>query len=330
MSLANASPFAALAVPSVAADGREVVVALVKATFLRGRDGRLHLADEQLPVRTADVVWDPEAPESSVRFPADVGLEKRGADVVVIGDAVSKVRVRAVDVAVRVKDRKAPLRVHGDRVYYRALTGVGISPAAPFERRRIAYEDAYGGTTADFSIVERRNPVGRGVARSAADLVDRPAPSIEHPAAPITSASDAPAPAGYGALPGHWLPRAGFAGTFDEVWKATRMPLMPADFDARYHNVAHPALQLEDGVAAGDLVAVLGMTVDGLFQVELPRLPVVVRGRRDDGARSEARPPCDLVLIEPEEDRVQLTARAVLPKGRGATLLREIGVDVDV
>ena len=66
--------------------------------------------------------------------------------------------------------------------------------------------------------------VGRGVAKRPADLVDRPAPTVEDPAHPITSTSDRPEPAGFGAIAGHWLPRADFAGTFDETWRATRMP----------------------------------------------------------------------------------------------------------
>jgi hypothetical protein len=332
MGLVNASPFAALGVPYVAPDGREVVVAVVKATFLRARDGRVHLADVQVPVRVADVHYDggaEEPPETSVRYPSDVGTEKRGADVVVVGEAVARSRVAAVDVVVQVRDRKAPLRVHGARVYYRALGRVAVSPAATFERKRIVYEHAYGGSSADFSVVERRNPVGRGVARSQGDLVETPAPSIEHPEHPITSAGDAPEPAGYGAVAGHWEPRTTFAGTFDEAWKAARMPLMPLDFDARYFNVAHPSLQFEEGLAPRDKIAVLGMTAEGLWQIELPALPVVVRGKRDDGRTIEQRPRVDLVLVEPGDDRIEITARSALPKGRGRTLLRELQVDVD-
>jgi hypothetical protein len=329
MGLVNASPFAALGVPYVAPDGRDVVVAIIKATFRRARDGRLRRADEQIPVRVGDLVHDPDAPESSIRYPSDVGTDKSGADIVVVGEAVSRTKVASLDVIVQIGAHKTPLRVHGERVYYRSLGRIAVSPAAPFERRRIVYEGAYGGASPDFAVVERRNPVGRGVARTQADLVDKPAPAIEHPAHPITSAGDAPEPAGYGALAGHWLPRAAFAGTFDDVWQATRMPLAPLDFDARYFNVAHPSLQLEGGVTPGDEVAILGMTAEGLWQVELPALPVVVRARLDDGRALEHRPPVDLVLIEPGDDRLELVARTVLSRGRGRTLLREVQVDVD-
>jgi hypothetical protein len=329
VSLANVSPFASEAVPYVAPSGHEVVIAIVKATFALGRDGALRLADEQSPVRLGDVPHFPDALDSSVRYPSDVGTEKCGTDVVIVGDAISSAPVTVMDVAVRVRDTAAPLRVHGERVYYRSLGGIVIGPAAPFERKPLVYESAYGGTSEDFSVVELRNPVGRGVARSAADLIERAAPSIEHPAHPITGAGDTPEPAGFGAIASHWLPRSCYAGTFDDVWRATRMPLLPLDFDVRHFNVARPCLQFEEHLRAGDRIAILGMTLDGPFAVELPPLPIVMHGKTDDGRTLTARPPIDTVLIEPGAGRVELTVRHTFPKGRGKTLLREIRVDVD-
>lgn len=289
MSLANASPFAAQAVPYVAPDGCEVVIAIVKATFVRKRGGALCLADEQSPVRLADEPTFPDAQDSSVRYPSDVALDKHGTDVVIVGDAVASTPVTVMDVAARVRDVTLPLRVHGERVYYRSLGGVVIGPAALFERKAIVYEAAYGGTSEDYSVVEQRNPVGRGVAHDVAHLADRPAPTIEHPAHPITAAGEGPEPMGFGAVASHWLPRSRYAGTFDEVWRVTRMPLAPSDFDARYWNVAHPSLQFAEHLRPTDTIAILGMTPGGPFTCELPPMPVVVHGKTDDGRTLTAR-----------------------------------------
>ena len=326
MAIANTTPYAVQAVPYLAPDGSETVLVVVKATF-RKTGGRILLSDDQVPVRIAEVPGYPDAPESSVRYPSDVGGEKRGTDVVVVGSAVSSRPVKAAGVAVRVRERTVGLRVHGERLYYRGLTGVAVSAAAPFERKPIEYERAYGGTTADFAIVERRNPVGRGVARRASDLVDRPAPQIEDPAEPITGAGGSPEPVGFGAIASHWLPRSDFFGTLDDAWKATRMPLFPLDFDERYFNVAHPRLQFQRHLDGSDAIAVLGMHTEGLWRVELPTMRVTIRGIRDDGARLSAQPPIDVVLVEPEAERIEMVARHLLPKGRGRTLLREVGVD---
>jgi hypothetical protein len=329
MTFANATPFAALAAPLAAPDGRDVVLAVVKATFRRTKEGRLVLADEQAPVRAGDVAHFPDAEDSSIRYPGDLCVEKRGTDVVIVGEAVSPKPALAVDVAAQVQGRKVCLRVHGERVYYRGALGVTIGPAAPFERKPIVYERAYGGTSPDKSAVERRNPVGRGFGRSASELVDTPAPQIEDPGHPITGAGDRPVPVGFGATGPHWLPRADYAGTFDEVWKRTRMPRMPADFDVRNNNVAHPSLQFDALLVAGDPIALLGMTPGGIWKVELPAMLVCLHGRYHDGRVLTARPAVDTVLVEPLEDALQLTLRHAFPMGRGKVVLREIRVDTD-
>lgn len=333
MSIANASPFAALGAPTIAPDGREVVVLLVKATFVIVRGGKLALGDEQMPIRTGDVPRSLDAVDSSILFPNDVGLEKKGVDVVIVGEAISPKPVRVMDVGVRIGERTVPLRVHGERVYYRAGARVAVGPAAPFERKAISYENAYGGATPDYKRMERRNPVGRGVAHSESDLVDTKAPSIEHPAEPITSAADAPAPVGYGAISTHWGPRCDYAGTFDDVWRTTRLPLLPLDFDPRFWNVAHPSLQLP-ALPPRTPIAVIGMREEGVLQLELPELQVIAHGRTDDGRSIEARPSVDTVLIVPNEGpfgppRVELSLRVVFPRGRGRTSLREIRVSAD-
>ncbi len=329
MSFANNTPYAAMPVPTIAPDGRDVVVAIIKATFVRGRDGRPRLADEQIPIEIGGTVYDPEAVDSSLRFPSDVCPDKRGADVVVVGDAISRKPVKSLDVAVKIRDLTATLRVHGERLYYRGLGGVVIGPATSFERKPIVYERAYGGTTPDASRIERRNPVGRGVARDPVSLVDTPAPQIEHPSRPITRAGEAHEPVGFGAIAPHWQPRSDFAGTFDEVWKATRMPILPVDFDLRFHNVAHPSLQLGERLREGDRLAVLGMSEEELFQIDLPALPVMLYARFQDGRREAVRPSIDTMIVEPGLGTVRLTLRHAFPMGRGKKLLREIQVDGD-
>lgn len=329
MTLANATPFAALAAPLGAPDGRDVVLAVVKATFRRDARGRLALADEQAPVRAGNVPHFPDAEESSIRYPGDICVEKRGTDVVIVGEAVSPRPVLAVDVAAQVRDRKLALRVHGERVYYEGALGVTVGPAAPFERKAVVWERAYGGISPDRSAVERRNPVGRGFGRSAAELVGTPAPQIEDPARPIASASDRPEPAGFGAIGPHWSPRAELAGTFDDAWRRTRMPRMPVDFDVRHNNVAPAALQFDPPLAAGDRIALLGMTPDGLWRVDLPAMPLSLHGRYHDGRVVAVRPVIDTVLVEPLAERIELTLRHAFPMGRGKTALREIRVDTD-
>lgn len=323
----NATPYLALAPPLRDARGRAIATLIVKATFEVGRDGRARLADEQAPIRSNDLPHDPSRPEGSIRYPTDFAPVKVGADVIVVGEAMSPRPVPAIDVAVRVRDRTAQLRAHGPRVYFASLGRIAVGPAAKVERVPIVYEKAYGGATADLQRLERRNPVGVGVAHRPSDLDGKPAPQLEHPERPITAGGEVAEPAGYGAIASHWSPRAEHAGTADEAWRTSRMPLLPLDFDPRFHNVAHPALRLDTPLAPGDTIAILGMTVEPLFQVDVPAFPVRVRAVRATGPIEEVRPAIDTLLIEPERGRFEIAARATFPVGRGRSLLREIRVD---
>lgn len=331
MTLANNTPHAAQAVPLLDSRGRSVVVAIVKATFSMDSAGRWVLAEEPSPVRVNDVLWYPEAADSSYRYPSDAVPEKVGTDVVFVGEAISARAVGYLDVAIQMRGLRKTVRVHGERLFYRRGSSCAIGGAAGFERRPVVYELAYGGVSKDSKVIERRNPVGRGVAASAEELDGRPAPCIEDPRAPITSSSDRPGPGGVGAIGPHWLPRAAHAGTFDAAWRKGRMPLMPVDFSARHYNVAPPDQILDPPIREGEEVAVLNMREGGrdggLLRFVVPRLSVVVFGRRADGETLRVRPPVDTLLVEPGRARVEMTMRAALPKGRGATTLREIRVD---
>lgn len=329
--LSNATLFAALAVPYHDHRGVDVVVVLAKATFVK-RGPHLVLADEQIPVRLSDVPTDPravkEGRESSLRYPSDVGGEKHGADIVVVGSAVSPTPVTSVDVAVRAPGRQMSLRVHGERVFYQGALGLKISPGAPFERAAITYERAYGGTSRDGLTIDWRNPVGRGVHRSASELDGAPAPSVEDPAHPLDGARAA-VPVGFGAIAMWWLPRRDLAGTADAAWQAARMPLPPLDFDPRFYQVAHPSLQMERPLQEGDRIAAHGLCQEGLFQVTVPELRLIAHMRRTSAPAVSVRLMLDTALVEPEQSRIELTFRRVVPLGRGATLLREVRLDVD-
>jgi hypothetical protein len=251
-----------------------------------------------------------------------------GTDVVLSGDAISQAPVTALDVVVKIKTRVVPLRVHGQRLFFAGAFGVSIGKAQPFTRMPIVYERAYGGMSDDLAFNEPRNPSGVGVARSASELVDRLAPQIEHPERPHTSASDRHPPVGFGPIMTHWSPRREHAGTFDARWQALRMPLLPEDHDPRYGNVAHPSLQFPEGLVAGDVIGVQGMSLEALV-FALPALPVVVAGRYQTGEREQRRPLIDTVLIHPELRRVEIVARATHRLGRGVRSLRGVVVRND-
>lgn len=327
MTFANNTPFAGIDVPLTDHEGRDMVVVIVKATFTVRQDGSLQRAEKPSPIRVNDELLDPDAVESSLLYPTDVAIAKRGTDVIVRGDAVSAQPVPYVDVAVKVKERVVPLRVHGQRLFYKSAFGAAIGPAAPFTRKPIVYERAYGGFTPDYAVAEFRNLAGIGVAKRAADLVDRPAPQIEDPRLAHTTSGDTHPPVGLGAIRSHWSPRKDFLGTYDPSWESTRAPLLPRDFDIQFYNVAHPSLVFREGLAPGDPVAIRGMTGD-VFAFALPDLRVVAQAKFDASGVTRTPLPIDTVLIEPSRARVEIVCRKAFPAGRGKDLLRELRAEL--
>lgn len=322
----NNTSFPAQAVPSLDAKARDVVIVVTKATFEVGKDGALAPAREPVAIRMNDVAYNPDSATTSLRYPTDLCVEKGGTDVVVVGEAFSPRPAASVDVAIQARDRTAVLRVHGRRFFLPSPMGLSISPATPFERMPVVFEKAYGGVTEDFTVIEPRNWAGVGVAKRAKDLEGKPAPQIEHPSKPHCTGLDRHPPVGCGAIMTHWSPRRELAGTFDDLWRMTRMPALPIDFDIRFNNVAHPSLIFHPFLQPGEVVSVLGMSEE-LVRFAIPNLGLVVRARTDHVGTQQVALQVDTILIEPGLRRVELTARAAFPTGRGHAVLRELTLD---
>lgn len=327
MPLFNDTPFSVGDLPVTLPDGRNVVAIVIKGTFVRLPNGTASLAASQRGIRMADEHHDDGGHASSVKRPSDHCAQKHGADVLVIGDAQPPSTVRVTDVAVSVREHSLALRVHGERLYEQRATGVAIGEAIAFDSMPVCYERCYGGQSADLTRVELRNPVGRGVATSARDLVGTPAPQIEEPAFPIRSATDAVEPICFGPIPSSWMPRAARFGTCDVAWQQHRMPLPPLDYDVRAENAAHPKLQLASPLQPGEVVGVRGMSRHAEnWTVSLPPFSVRVAARYADGRRAEVVPAIDTLLLEPNDNVLELTMRAALPIRRGRMVLREVAV----
>jgi hypothetical protein len=317
----NRTPFAAATHVQPDADGQEVLVVLLSASFEAdpGRDG-LRPAEEQLPVIFGDVPFgDPAV--SSTRHEADIAPFKPAAEVVVNGTAHAPNGrpVREMQVGLRLGSVRKVLNVVGDRIY----DAGGYSAPNPFRSMPIVYERAYGGTTPEGQ-TEQRNPVGVGFRHvaSADPAVRTQAPNITYPGEPFASPSDRPKPAGFGPLGRGWQPRLGYAGTFNQAWIDTQWPLPPKDFDPR-HNLCTPADQQLPRLAGGETVSLIGMTPSGRWDFRLPQIAMPVRLLYDDRMEETEFQP-DTVVIEPDLGRVTLKARLAFRTRRNAPVLREI------
>ncbi|MFT3775072.1 MAG: DUF2169 domain-containing protein [Minicystis sp.] len=217
---------------------------------------------------------------------------------------------RQVDVMMKVGDLTKVLRVFGDRRWREGLGGLSATDPEPFTTMPIVYERAFGGkdTSAidpEKHVWDRRNPIGTGFAAEARQLVNQPLPNIEDPRDLVTSWKQRPRPAGFGPIARDWSPRLELSGTYDEAWHDERRPLLPVDFDERFHQSAPIDQQTERYLRGGEAVELFHLTASGYLRFTLPRVAIGFV-TRIAGHLTGHPARLHTVLIEPEHPRVTM------------------------
>ena len=312
--LQNRTPYAAERTWTRDKHGAHHWLVAVKATFDLGDDGVVKLADEQPPpLRAPEYFGEPGA--SSLRYESDLTAMKPTTDVTLLGSAYAPGArpAQQVDASLRVDDVHKTLLVYGERVYYRSATGIDPSPAAPFTKRPLGYELAFGGVdSTDLDparhAMDKRNPVGRGFKLKAQKLVHQPAPCLEYPGRDLVKAG----PAGFGPLASYWSPRLELWGTYDARWERTKKPLLPDDYDERVTLCAPVDQRPAQHLRGGELVELLNLTPRGALRFTLPKIyPTFTTffGQQ----REEHRSRLVSVVIEPDDSRLMMTWLTSLP-----------------
>ncbi|GLI38334.1 DUF2169 domain-containing protein [Geobacter hydrogenophilus] len=314
MDLINPTPLAVATPLLTDRHGAETLLVVVKGTWRINRDGTLSVADEQVPVRfEPEYSGDPTS--SSLIHDTDVVLEKPGTDCILLGHAwAPKVGVASVDVTFAVGPVRKTVRVFGERIWMKCLGKVSMSRPTPFEKIPLVWERAFGGADTSWPDPKEHvycleNSVGRGnIARKTKLEVDGlRLPNLENPADLIKKPTDCPKPAGFGPIPPHWLPRAGYAGTYDDHWRKYVSPLPPEDMDPRVHSCASPGLASARHLMGSEQVLVENASRARLqFQLPggAPSVSVQI-----GVAVHELEMRLDTVIVEPDEERVVLVWR---------------------
>lgn len=300
-------------------DGRLLAAVVTKYTFRVDPFGRVQaMGEDGAEVDVADTYFVEDAEASSILRPSQLFHEKPGTDVILLGKAYPKKDATSVDVTLRVGSIHKTVRAHGLRVWHSsAFGGLAPGPARPIrEPIPLVYELAWGGQDLGDPakpLGEPRNLVGRGVVRDPKSLIDKPAAQLEYPDRPVGGRNNVPA--AFNPIHRHWQPRAAHAGTYDERWMETRMPLLPSDFDSRF-NICVPLDQwTELPLRSDEPIEIVGATPEGLWRIQLPRLAPgfssIIQGKRQ-----EHRTHLDTILIDAETRRVELTWRAAIPLPR--------------
>lgn len=303
--LANNTPYKALSTWGRDKDGVHEWIVCVKATFDVKDDGRLVLAEEQLePLRMPEYHGAPGW--SSLRFDADLVAMKPTTDVVLNATAYAPGGRPSAEFSVTIKvgPIQKSLKVRGDRRWKLGAFGIGPSTPEPVVSVPIVYERAYGGydrtpPEATRHRLDLRNPIGCGVAADAHALVGQPVPNFEYPDGGV----DKRGPAGFGAIDSFWSPRRELAGTYDDTWVSSRLPLLPADWSPRALLCAPADQQPAAHLRGGEEVELVNLTPDGRLRFTLPKIHLTfsTRTRR---RTAEHRARLATVTIEPDHPRV--------------------------
>jgi hypothetical protein len=311
----NQTPFAAERTFVRDRDGSEIWLIAVRATFQLFPDGSLQVAKKQEPVALAPL-FSGKPGVSSLKCDSDLPRTKESTDILL--NATAHVPKHLADsdelvVGFRVGNISKKLTVVGDRVWERNFGILGPSTPKPFRSMPICYERALGAnpelvtSKSDFVYAER-NPVGTGlVAVESGSL-----PNIYNPGESSVRPSTKLPVAGFGPVAGHWSPRRGLAGTYDDKWQKEKRPLLPDDFNDAWFQSA-PKDQITSGfLQGGETVELFNLTPSGSLKFQLPRHSFGFR-TSIDGKVELHRSNLHTVLIEPDDNRLSMVWHTALP-----------------
>lgn len=257
MNVVNHTPFTHLVIERRDTDDRRLGVLMLQGTFAVRSGAPLRAVPEQEPVHVGDRYRGDPRSTGLVRATATATF-KPSTDVHV--DAVARSpggQPRSEwPVRIVVGSLQRDLLVRGPHWWtHGAMLGWRQSAPEPCREVPLHHELAFGGSirTEDGVLVEEpRNLVGTG-------FLPRGTPTREAVAAPRVVAVDEPphepgrryVPRGCAPIPPHFAPRSDRLGTCDDVWRRTKWPCVPADFDYAYFQSAHPDF-VYDGYLRGD------------------------------------------------------------------------------
>jgi hypothetical protein len=300
-------------------------IVAVKGTFDIKPDGRVVLADEQLPPLIAPEYYG-EPGVSSLQYDADLVGPKPTTDILLNGTAYAPLGKPTTGfvVSMRVGKIHKRIKVLGNRKWEKGLLGAGKSDVEPVVQVPIVYERAYGGF--DNSDPDPRmqrlvpqNPVGCGLVAKEGD----PLPNFE------SEGRGEHGYAGFGAIDCFWSPRRELAGTYGDAWKKRRFPLLPVDWDPHCLLCSPDDQRPDKYLRGGELVELENLTPNGKLTFTLPKVYLRYVTRLD-GQTIDHQDFLSSVIIEPDHPRVLIVWQSILSVRNNGDYLDETVVSEKV
>ncbi len=202
-------------------------------------------------ILTLDRLWPDAQNFLRAGEPIDYCYPKKNAEFVIYGSCYSKEAVTVKEVGFKLKGKdfelEKELSVLGDRILSKNILGmISISEPEKFNKMKIGYENAYGGS--DFT----KNPLGKGFKKNLGLNENIVMHNIDVKENPILNYKDKNAtahcfdPSGIG-----WKGRVEKLGTYDENWQKNYWPYYAKDIDFDVFNSVAKDQRI-DGFFRGD------------------------------------------------------------------------------
>ena len=297
--LTNRTPFAARGGFDRDAEARSFWIVWIKASFRMRRAGPCRFMTPQLPLFQALV---PDG-DGGWRGGCDVALPRPSPELVLSGTVAAphagSGRDRAAPHDTPARPVSVTLGAWSKRLWLRTLPSDvgarhdrGTSPSAAARRVRIDGPSALA--TPEAAVEDRPRWV----------LADDPQARVSRDGAELR---------GFGPIPPQAPERQRWAGTYDEAWRTTRMPVLPSDFDPRFLQEA-PEDQWLPAAPPRATVLRLENMVDGVddYRCELPHLDLEV-ATRFKGRWSASRAALQIVRVDLDAGTLSLSFASALP-----------------
>ncbi len=291
--------------------GRESLVVVSKATWQIPLAGQRPRPLPAQPLSLTDQYFG-EPGMSPMRYGDDFSRFKPRCDVIFDARAHSPDGrpFQRLEVGWQVGGLRKALMAHGPRQWRLQRRRAVATAPAPVLSVPLHYGHAWGGGP------HRLNPVGCGwFEQSRRSFAEGQAlPDLERGEQLVDAPESEVTPIAFSAVPRNSLWRRCFAGTYDAAWRRDQFPLVPEDFDERFHQCA-PEDQQMDYPQGGEEV-ILRHMMEGRPAVRfwLPRLDLhKVHVLRRDYSVESPKAVVDTLFFEPDASRFSAVWRASVP-----------------
>ncbi len=326
MDFVNETPFYADMIRTAMStdfEGPFLVVVVLKVTYEVGDDGKVRIAEKQVPLQ-----YEEKKTDLGV-LPGDFACQKPLVDFMILGRAYAHGGDPTEQMTVRLKVGKfeRKLLVFGDRKWIKKENGLVPSDPEPFTTMPVSYDNAYGGVAKalGYDIPHPYNPDGKGYVLEEKYAEGLSLPNIEDPEDLITSWDCRPIPAGFAPVPVASMFTVDRGVEIDG--ERMQQQIRPEIFQC-----AHPKLTFPE-ISPGSEVLVEGMTDNGLLRFSLPRLQAEINVQL--GEKKYSNPGrIDTVCLFTEEKKFFLLYRNAfkykfVPEQKRKTILKLVSDGVE-